>query len=105
MANYYAVKQGIVPGIYKTWSECQEQVKGYKGAIFKKFTSEEEAKTFVYGECDTELELDNSTKDEVAFLLINIKSILEAGALAVEDIGTAINYCDNIADALNIKLD
>ena len=28
--NYYAVKQGKVPGIYRTWDACKAQVsKGY----------------------------------------------------------------------------
>lgn len=40
MAKYYAVKVGNVPGIYETWDECQKQVKGYPGAIYKSFSSE-----------------------------------------------------------------
>ena len=26
--KYYAVKVGKTPGIYGTWSECEEQIKG-----------------------------------------------------------------------------
>ena len=44
---FYAVREGKVPGIYKSWSECEEQVKGYKGAKFKKFKSYEEAMVFL----------------------------------------------------------
>ena len=33
--NYYAVKQGKVPGIYRTWDACKAQVHGYPGAIYK----------------------------------------------------------------------
>lgn len=33
----YAVKRGNIPGIYTSWSECQKQVKGFKGAKFKGF--------------------------------------------------------------------
>ena len=29
--NYYAVKQGKVPGIYRTWDACKAQVHGYPG--------------------------------------------------------------------------
>ncbi len=47
MAKYYAVKVGNVPGIYETWDECQKQVKGYPGAIYKSFSSEKEAKQFL----------------------------------------------------------
>ncbi len=46
---YYAVKKGKIPGIYKTWLECEENIKGIDKAIFKKFESEEEAKQFVKG--------------------------------------------------------
>lgn len=34
---YYAVKKGNTTGIFETWAECQKQVKGYSGAVFKKF--------------------------------------------------------------------
>lgn len=48
MANkYYAVKKGVNPGIYKTWKECQENVIGYAGAIYKSFSTEEEAQSFM----------------------------------------------------------
>ncbi len=41
---YYGVKEGRQIGIYNTWSECEEQVKGYSGAVFKKFSNYEDAK-------------------------------------------------------------
>lgn len=37
----YAVKKGVVPGIYRTWEEAEKQVKGYPGAQFRKFKPEE----------------------------------------------------------------
>lgn len=46
---YYAVARGHKPGVYETWAECQEQTKDFKGAKFKKFTEEEEAKLFAEG--------------------------------------------------------
>lgn len=45
--SYYAVKKGRIPGIYITWSACEEQVKSYPGASFKKFTSYEEAQMYM----------------------------------------------------------
>lgn len=45
--NFYAVKEGRVPGIYKTWAECQEQVSGFSGALFKGFETEQEALEFM----------------------------------------------------------
>ena len=45
--NYYAVKVGRRPGIYRTWDECKKNVHGYKGAIFKGFVTQEEAERFM----------------------------------------------------------
>jgi len=45
--KFYAVKAGRVPGIYKTWAECQKQTVGYSGAIFKSFPTEQEAKNYI----------------------------------------------------------
>lgn len=44
---YYAVKEGRNPGIYETWNECQKQVIGFKGAKYKKFSSQSEAEVFI----------------------------------------------------------
>ena len=43
MSKFYAVKIGRNPGIYNSWAECQQQVTGFKGAIFKSFKTKEEA--------------------------------------------------------------
>lgn len=43
MSKYYAVKKGYTTGIFKSWEECEKQVKGFSGAIFKSFKTEEEA--------------------------------------------------------------
>ncbi|MDE5051762.1 viroplasmin family protein [Niallia taxi] len=45
--NYYAVRTGRQPGIYKTWAECQKQISGFSGAEYKGFVTEEEAQTFI----------------------------------------------------------
>nr|DAV25060.1 MAG TPA: RNAseH-like protein [Caudoviricetes sp.] len=38
MANkIYAVKKGLVPGLYNSWDECKAQVNGYSGAEYKSF--------------------------------------------------------------------
>ena len=47
--SFYAVREGLQRGIYSTWSECQAQVSGFKGAKYKKFKSQEEARAFVAG--------------------------------------------------------
>ena len=45
--GFYAVAKGRNIGIYNTWGECQKQVNKFKGAIFKKFDTEEEAQHFI----------------------------------------------------------
>ncbi|KXU45728.1 ribonuclease HI [Candidatus Stoquefichus sp. KLE1796] len=47
MSKFYAVKQGRQTGIFSSWKECEAQVKGFKGAIYKSFASKEEALTFL----------------------------------------------------------
>lgn len=44
---FYAVRSGRKIGIFNTWDECNAQVKGYKGAEFKKFSTKEEALSFI----------------------------------------------------------
>lgn len=34
-------------GIFQTWDECQQQVTGFGGALFKKFTKREEADAYL----------------------------------------------------------
>jgi ribonuclease HI len=49
---YYAVKVGRIPGIYRTWEECQKQISEFKGAKYKKFGSATQAQTFIDGQLD-----------------------------------------------------
>ncbi len=43
----YAVRKGRIVGMYKTWDECENQVKGYKGAEYKSFKTTMEAKEYM----------------------------------------------------------
>lgn len=47
MAKFYAVKKGLVPGIYRSWAECQKNINGFSGAEFKSFYTEKEAKRYL----------------------------------------------------------
>lgn len=46
-SKYYAVRAGRKPGIYLSWPDCQAQTKGFKGAQFKSFESEAEARAYL----------------------------------------------------------
>ncbi|KAK5126159.1 hypothetical protein LTR08_005022 [Meristemomyces frigidus] len=45
--KFYAVRVGKAPGIYHTWTECLDQVRGFPKAMFKSFTTASEARNFV----------------------------------------------------------
>lgn len=47
MSKFYAVKTGKNPGIYTSWTECEKNVKGFSGAIYKSFTNRKEAEAFL----------------------------------------------------------
>ncbi len=41
--KFYVVWKGVKPGIYKTWRECEMQIKGFQDARYKSFASLPEA--------------------------------------------------------------
>jgi viroplasmin and RNaseH domain-containing protein len=45
----YAVRKGRKNGLFYTWPQCQEQIKGFSGAEYKSFKTEEEANTYLTG--------------------------------------------------------
>ena len=45
--SFYAVANGRIPGIFLNWNECNNSVKGYKNALYKKFDTREEAEYFI----------------------------------------------------------
>lgn len=47
--KYYGVLVGRKKGVFETWDECNEQVKGFKDAKFKSFFSRQEAEMYVAG--------------------------------------------------------
>ena len=46
-SKFYAVRVGKEPGIYYTWRECLDQVRGFPKAAFKSFTTMAEAQDFL----------------------------------------------------------
>ena len=58
--KFYAVRKGLVPGIYTTWGECQQNINGFPGAEHKSFSTEEEAKAFM------DATTDSSSEDDIA---------------------------------------
>lgn len=71
MSKYYAVKKGKEIGVFLTWEECEEQVKGFKGAVYKAFPTKEMALEFI-----TENKTENTLEGLIAYVdgSYNIKS-------------------------------
>lgn len=61
--SFYAVRVGRVPGIYKTWDECQQNTKGFPKAEFKKFNTEDEAKAFINFQNVLDASIENLKKE------------------------------------------
>lgn len=48
--KYYAVKAGRICGIYENWEDAKEQINGFSGAVYKGFSTREEAQEYIAGE-------------------------------------------------------
>lgn len=55
--NFYAVKKGLTPGIYKTWEEAKVQIDGFPKAEYKGFVTLPEAEEYIYGAKQQEFEI------------------------------------------------
>lgn len=73
MSNYYSVIIGRVPGIYLTWKECEENVKGYSKAQYKKFESKEKAEEYMKQNKNTKIEekIEKTKIEEKYDILVN----------------------------------
>ena len=70
--SFYAVRRGIVPGIYTSWEECKAQIDGFPGAQYKKFKLAQEAEVFMntiqVGSSQNEIDLESlSLEQKYAF--------------------------------------
>jgi ribonuclease HI len=61
--KYYVVWKGVSPGIYTSWTDCQLQINGYKGAIYKSFKTLEGAEE-AYASSPLEYIGSSATKQE-----------------------------------------
>jgi len=53
--SFYAVAKGKNIGIFDSWNECKNNTDSFKGAIFKKFNSKEDAEKFILDNTATEI--------------------------------------------------
>ncbi|HEY4533280.1 MAG TPA: viroplasmin family protein [Fusobacterium sp.] len=79
--KFYAVRVGKTPGIYRTWSQAEEQVKGFSGAEYKYFSTEEEAIKYISFE---EKKESSNISDETS--IVNQKIELEIKSLQAGEV-------------------
>ncbi len=48
--KYYAVRRGRRTGLFTDWADCQAQIDGFPGAVFKGFQREDEARAWLSGD-------------------------------------------------------
>ena len=58
----YAVRKGKKTGLFYSWVECEAAVSGYSGAVYKGFTTEEEANAYLGVEQEI---VENYNNDEI----------------------------------------
>ena len=99
MARFYAVKQGRIPGVYSNWSDCEAQVKGYRGALYKSFNNEEDAKKYVGAPEGKEIIVSAEDHEAIKWELEGIRE-----GLTERDIVFILGKVNMIADILKINL-
>ena len=88
--NYYAVRVGKTPGIYKTWEECKAQVIGYKGAIYKGFAEKQDAEDFLRGglsASSTDAASDNDENPQLEPSVSEITAYVDGSVSSVKSFG------------------
>ena len=79
--KFYVVWNGLTPGIYHSWDDCQAQIKGVKGAVYKSFDSREEAERAYASPAYAYMK---KKSDTPTFTLDTLPSVVERYALAVD---------------------
>ena len=83
--KFYAVKVGKLPGIYQTWSEAEEQVKGFSGAEYKSFLTLEEAERYISPKPDDVIREENGVDDINKEIQIEIDNLESGQVIAFVD--------------------
>jgi ribonuclease HI len=61
---FYAVRNGRKPGLYRTWDDCLDQIRGFPNNQFKKFFNKKDAENYVLNEL-IDIDYDNAYDDSV----------------------------------------
>lgn len=80
--HYYVVWNGVEPGVYNTWEECEAQIKGVKQALYKSFGTLAEAER-AYASSPYDY-IGNKAKGEKKSTPATLSATVIKGALAVD---------------------
>ena len=80
--KFYAVKAGRKPGIYQTWHQAEEQIKGFPSAEYKAFPTEDEAIKYLSSEGPKESTKLSDMNDKIE---VEIKNLQDGEVIAFVD--------------------
>ncbi len=84
--KFYAVRVGRTPGIYQTWNQAEEQIKGFSGAEYKAFSTEEEAiKYLSFEETKESIKPSDKVSDMNRKIELEIKKLQAGEVIAFVD--------------------
>jgi ribonuclease HI len=72
--SYYAVANGKNIGIFTNWNDCNNSVKGYKNALYKKFDTKEDAYNFIQLNNTNVYDIKFQEQNNITSFLDNVKS-------------------------------
>ncbi|MDR1665028.1 MAG: ribonuclease H family protein [Clostridiales bacterium] len=84
MKKFYAVKAGRETGIFDSWEKCKKSVIGFPNAVYKSFTTLEQAEDYMYGNTIKTPETETNNPDEiVAYIDGSYSEVLNKYSYAV----------------------
>lgn len=71
--KFYVVKKGYRPGIYHSWPEAEEQVKGFSGAEYKSFSNMMEALDYLQMDPEDSLKALQGAEDDLQAAISRVR--------------------------------
>ena len=82
--KFYVVWNGLETGIFTSWKECERQVKGVEGAMYKSFNSREEAEHAYASSPYAYFKRDNKSSGQQDNKLHAPEAVLNSSAIAAD---------------------
>lgn len=105
--TFYAVANGRNIGIFLNWNDCNNSVKGYKNALYKKFDTKEEAANFIKANeknivDDTNNKIQNQNHNNIIMITKDDDIILNSDYYVYTDGACSNNGRDNALAGIGI---